>query len=139
MNFTFEALSAAQNALERLRKEVADYKEGSVPSKKYEEQFLEAVNDDLNMPKALSVLWEVIRSSEIPAGEKAATVFKMDEVLGLSLKNSKSIVQKQEKVPEEVQKMLREREKLRKEKNFVEADKIRDKIIEMGFKVEDKV
>jgi cysteinyl-tRNA synthetase len=137
MNFTFEALEAAQNALNRLRKEIADYEPGSTSLKDYEEQFKTAISDDLNMPKALSILWEVIRSDKGDS-EKAATVLEFDEVLGLSLKYSKSLIQKQEKVPDEVQEMLDERETLRKEKKFAEADKIREKIIEMGYKVEDK-
>ncbi|MGA2911822.1 MAG: cysteine--tRNA ligase [Candidatus Levyibacteriota bacterium] len=137
MNFTFEALEAAQNALNRLRKEIADYEPGSTSFKDYEEQFKTAINDDLNMPKALSILWEVIRSDKSNS-EKLATALKFDEVLGLSLKDSKSIVRKQEKMPVEVQKLLEERDVLRKEKKFSEADKIREKIIEMGYKVEDK-
>jgi cysteinyl-tRNA synthetase len=136
MNFTFEALEAAQNALNRLRKEIAGYDEPKVGCAEFEEQFLEAVNDDLNMPKALSILWEVVRS-DYPSSAKAETLFKFDEVLGLSLRDAKSIVQKQEKVPSVVQKLLDEREALRKEKKFTEADKIREKILEMGFKVED--
>jgi cysteinyl-tRNA synthetase len=136
MNFTFEALEAAQNALNRLRKEVAVYEQGSAAIPEYEKQFLAAVNDDLNMPNALSVLWEVVRSGK-GASEKASTVFKFDEVLGLSLKDAKSIVHKEEKMPAEAQKMLAEREILRKEKKFAEADKIREKILAMGYKVED--
>ncbi len=139
MNFTFEALSAAQNALERLRREISVFERFfSEGIKEYEEKFLDAINDDLNMPKALSVLWEVMRS-ENPDSLKAGTIAKFDEVLGLSLKDSQSIVVAKEKqMPEEVKKMLGERESLRKEKKFTEADKIRKKIIEMGFKVEDK-
>lgn len=137
MNFTFEALEAAQNALNRLRKEIAEYPEGSSSIEDYHEQFKAAINDDLNMPKALSILWEVVRSSSRPE-EKAATVYKIDEVLGLSLKDSKSIVRNKEKVTPEVQRLLDEREKLRKEKKFEEADKIREKILSMGYKVEDK-
>jgi cysteinyl-tRNA synthetase len=137
MNFTFEALEAAQNALNRLRKEVAGYGESSTSISKYEEQFKTAINDDLNMPQALAILWEVVRSDK-DASEKLATVLKFDEVLGLSLKDSKPIMQKQEKLPAEVQALLDEREALRKEKKFSEADKIREKIIEMGYKVEDK-
>ncbi len=137
MNYTFDGLVAAQNALSRLRKEVSDYPEASTSIKEYEEQFLEAVNDDLNMPKALAILWEVI-GSDNPNSKKAATVFKFDEVLGLSLKEAKLIFQKEKEVPAEVQKMLDEREKLRKEKKYAESDKIREKIIGMGFKVEDK-
>src|ERR1035437_8172345 len=91
MNFTFEALTAAKNALNKLRKDVANYSESSIPIKEYEEQFLEAINDDLNMPRALSILWEVVRSSESDS-EKAATVFKFDQVLGLSLKEAKMLI-----------------------------------------------
>jgi cysteinyl-tRNA synthetase len=137
MNFTFEALTAAQNALNRLRKEIAGYGEGSISIPEYEAQFKDAVDDDLNMPQALSILWEVIRSDK-PSPEKLATALKFDEVLGLSLKDAKSVVQKQEKVPEDVRKMLEQREVLRKEKKFTEADEIREKILAMGYKVEDK-
>ena len=138
MNFTFEGLMAAQNALERLRREISAYGEAGEILKGFEEQFLEAVNDDLNMPQALSVLWEVVKSDSL-SSQKVATLFKFDEVLGLSLKDSKSIIQKEEEIPAEVQKLLKEREILRKDKKFEEADKIREKIIGMGFKVEDRV
>jgi cysteinyl-tRNA synthetase len=137
MNFTWEALEAAQNALNRLRREVSAYDQSSSSIQEYENQFKDAINDDLNMPKALSVLWEVVRSNK-SSSEKLATVLKFDEVFGLSLKDSKTMVKKETKVPEDVQKMLDEREVLRKEKKFAEADKIREKIIEMGYKVEDK-
>jgi len=137
MNFTFEALEAAQNALNRLRKEISTYGQASNPIQEYEDQFKAAINDDLNMPKALSVLWEVVRSDKSNS-EKAATVLKFDEVFGLSLGDSRSIIQEETKVPQEVKTMLNEREALRKEKKFAEADKIREKIIEMGYKVEDK-
>ena len=137
MNFTFEALEAAQNVLNRLRKEVSSWNRGETPNLEYGDHFLAAINDDLNMPKALSILWEVVRSDQSD-GQKLATILKFDEVLGLSLNNSKSLVQKQEKMPAEVQKMLEEREALRKEKKFDEADKIREKILAMGYKVEDK-
>ena len=137
MNFTFEALEAAQNALNRLRKEIAGFDEPKIGCAEFEGNFLDAINDDLNMPKALSVVWEVLASS-YPKSAKAETLFKFDQVLGLSLKNSKQILQKQEKeMPEEIQKLLEKREVLRKAKKYKEADKLREKIIKMGFKVED--
>ena len=137
MNFTFAALEGAQNALQKLWKEVADFRETSKANKDYEDKFKEALNDDLNTAKALAILWEVMGSS-INASEKHATILKFDEVLGLSLKNSGLKIQTQEKeMPEDIQKLLKQRETLRKEKKFEEADKIREKIIEMGYKVED--
>lgn len=137
MNFTWESLDAAQTALNKLYGEVSFYVNASNLIKEYENQFLDAVNDDLNMSKALSVAWEVIRSDK-SSEEKLATVLKFDEVLGLSLKDSVSILQKQQKeIPVEVKKLLEARGQLRKQKKYEEADKIRAKIIEMGYKVED--
>lgn len=138
MNFTLEALGAAQNALNKLIKEVSSYDEPKVGCAEFEDNFLDAINDDLNMPKALSVLWEVIKS-DYPTSAKAATVFKFDKVLGLSLNKAKEISKKQGKeLPEEVIKLFEERLRLRNEKKYDEADKIREKIISLGFKVEDK-
>ncbi len=138
MNFTWEALQAAQNALNRLRKEIASFDEPKIGCAEFEGNFLDAINDDLNMPKALSVVWEVLASS-YPTSAKAETLFKFDEILGLSLKDSRQILESQTKeMPKAVQELLTQREVLRKEKNYKEADKIRDKIIKMGYKVEDK-
>ena len=138
MNFTLEALSASQNALNKLIKEVSSYDEPKVGCAEFEEKFLDAINDDLNMPKALSILWEVIKS-DYPTSAKAETVFKFDKVLGLSLNKAKEISKKQGKeLPEEVIKLFEERLRLRNEKKYDEADKIREKIISLGFKVEDK-
>lgn len=137
MNFTWEALEAAQNAINRLRKEVASFDEPKIGCAEFEGNFLEAINEDLNMPKALSIVWEVLASG-YPSSAKAETLFKFDQILGLSLKDSKRLLQKLEKeIPESVQALLKQREEFRKEKNYEEADKIRDKIIKMGFKVED--
>ncbi|MBI3984519.1 MAG: cysteine--tRNA ligase [Candidatus Levybacteria bacterium] len=138
MNFTFESLTAAQNALEKLWSQVAVYEaSSSAPIKEYEEKFLKALNDDLNMPKALSLVWEVIKSNYKPE-EKYATLLNFDQILGLSLKEADLLVKVFEKeMPLEVKKLLEDREQLRREKRYKEADKLRDKIIEMGYKVED--
>lgn len=138
MNFTQVSLEGAQNALERLRKEIAGYSEPKVGCAEFEGRFQEAVNDDLNMSKALSILWEVVKS-DYPSSAKAETLFKFDQVLGLSLKDSSSILQKNEKeMPLEIQKLLEERKVLRKEKRYYLADQIRAKIIKMGYRIEDK-
>ncbi len=138
MNFTWEALEGAQNALNRLRKEIAGFEEPKIGCAEFESKFLDAVNDDLNMPKALSIVWEVL-ASDYPASAKAETLFKFDKVLGLSLKESREILEKQVKnIPDEVKKLMEKRQELRKEKKYEEADKIRDEIINLGFKVEDK-
>jgi cysteinyl-tRNA synthetase len=138
MNFTWNALEGAQNALKRLRKEVVGFDQPSDVIPEFEEKFKEAINEDLNMPKALSVVWEIL-GSDHNSSSKAATLFKIDEVLGLLLNESGKILTKEKKeMPEEIKEMLRKRQELRKERLYKEADIIRDKIIEMGFSVEDK-
>jgi cysteinyl-tRNA synthetase len=86
------------------------------------------------MPKALSVMWDML-GSNLPADVKAATLYRMDDILGLNiLKNSKRLT----KIPVNVMKMVEEREKLRRQKKFTQADHLRNKIEKMGYTIEDK-
>lgn len=127
MNFTWEALEGAQTALNKLKKHYVESKssetEDSLP-----DGFMDAVNDDLNMPKALSIVWENIDS--ISKG----SLEKIDEVLGLDLAN---YTEEEIVIPDEVKKLADKRETLRKSGNFEEADKIRQEIEDKGYKVED--
>ncbi|MBU2104228.1 MAG: hypothetical protein KKF67_00420, partial [Nanoarchaeota archaeon] len=93
-------------------------------------EFEDAIEDDLNMPKALQVLWKLVRDEK--AVGKIQTIKKIDEVLGLDLLKKEKI-----KIPAEIKKLVEEREKFRKEKNWKKADKIRNKIKEKGWVVED--
>jgi len=169
MNFTWEALEAAQNAIERIENTVKswsgigmkdlmpgglhvdDLKTGFIltdldqatemDDKQTEiyndhfSKFNDAINYDLNTSVALSAFWEAIGDRLIPIYARRELMLKMDEVLGLKLSNFKTA---KIEYPQEVQKLLDERKELRKQKKYEEADKIREKIIEMGFKIEDK-
>lgn len=137
MNFTWESLEAAQSALGRLRKEIAGLGDKGKLSEVRLDSFKKAIDDDLNIAQALSLVWEALKS-DLPSGEKLATILEMDKVLGLSLDESEKFVKTEKILPDEVKKLLEEREKLRKERKYEEADKIREKIIEMGYRVEDK-
>ncbi len=147
MNFTFQALEASQNALNKLRQDVAGWddasddtedrglREGSV--KDFEKRFLEAINDDLNMPKALAVMWEMVKSPN-PEALKAKTLFKMDQVLGLDLEASTVEIKKaQGIIPGQIQALVDERQRLRKERSFNAADQIRAQIKKLGYDIED--
>lgn len=134
MNFTWEALEAAQNALNKLKNAVSSYESPKIGCAELEDKFYQAVNEDLNMPKALSVVWETVNSS-YPASSKKQSLLKFGKVLGLSLEEKQ---QEQVEVPTNIKELLKRRDNLRKEKKFAEADKIREKIIKMGFIVEDK-
>ncbi len=137
MNFTFGALEAAQIAYKRLLEEVARYGKPKIGCSEYEERFLQAINDDLNMPKALSILWEVVRS-DYPNSAKAETVFRMDEVLGLNLSHAKEKSKRiKVVVPPEIKKLIEEREEYRRKKSFTKADHLRNRIKKLGYLIRD--
>lgn len=141
MNFTFPSLDGAQSALRRLREFVAGVdieKVNAVPSKEdYEQMFLEAVNDDLNLPKALGIVWEMMKSENDL--QKAKSLLKMDQVLGLDLKNSHKYLKKEQAftIPRDVQRMIEEREGMRKRGEYTQADHMRNRIRKLGFDVLD--
>ena len=139
MNFTFEALEAAQTALNRLKDEVSKWDKESIGCAQFDKQFLDAVNDDLNMPKALAVMWELLKS-DYPTGAKARSLFKMDRVLGLGLSQNQPQLNREQKleIPDEIMALIEEREGLRKQKRYHLADQLRNKIKKMGYNVIDK-
>ena len=93
----------------------------------------------MNIPKALGLFHEGL-SVNHDDYDVVYLMAKADMIFGLDMEKRGREIRKENKdVPVVVKKLLKEREKLRKEKKFEEADKIREKIIEMGFKVEDKV
>ncbi|MBU4098258.1 cysteine--tRNA ligase [Patescibacteria group bacterium] len=137
MNFTFPALDAASIALKKLLTEIATWDKPEVGCAEFEGEFLEAINDDLNMPKALAVVWELVKSDN-PTRCKAASLFKMDQVLGLNLqKGSRAIASEKQVAPEVVKELLRERELLRKASKYRLADQVRKKINDLGYEIED--
>ncbi len=133
LNFTWEALGAAQSALWNLRDTVRGWPRRGVRSKTYQEKFLTALNDDLNTPQALAVLWELVKSDASPR-TKAGTILWFDRVLGLGLD---AYMGRPLEIPREVRTLVASREEARKAKNFSQADEIRKQIEQQGFIVED--
>lgn len=143
LNFTWDSLKGAQTALDKLRNQMFSLRkeEGRTtlsPEKQkkvedYRSQFTEAINNDLNTPQALAVLWEVIKSN-IPSTDKFDLVLSFDEVLGLGLAQIKDV---RFKISDKIQKLVKQREKLRKAGRFEESDRVREKIDSLGHKVQD--
>ena len=138
INFTWESLDSSKIALQRLRegylKEIDGTDDVSKEEiKEYEKRFLEAINDDLNMPIAMSVVWDVIKN---PKKSRAFRdlLLKFDEVLGLDLKNYKK---QNDKLPEEILDLVSKRDEARNSKNWSESDKIRNLLVEKGYRVQD--
>lgn len=138
LNFTWEGIEASQKALEKLRAGYQKHLEGNEDIldeeiSKYEENFHKAINDDLNMPLAMSVVWDVVKNPK-KSKKLAKLLDKFDTVLALSL-DKKS--ENQEKIPEEVLKLAEERLKARTEKNWAESDRLRNEILALGYSIKD--
>jgi len=143
MNFTWESLSASSNAYSKLVNYICELKQKTSESnlkkeygeevKNYRQKFIDAISEDLQTPKAVAVLWEIIKSN-ISAEEKLNLIFEIDEVLGLNLKNVKFFAVE---IPGEIKKLAEEREVARQSKDFQKSDELRKKIAEKGFSVKD--
>ena len=133
MNFTWKGLEAAQEALDKIYEIAAKFPAPKIGCAEFETKFLEAVETDLNMPKAVSIVWELLRSG-YPDEAKAETLYKMDEILGLRIKEKSEELRN---VPESVKQMVKERQELRKVRKYNAADQIRAKIERMGYVIED--
>ncbi|MGQ9539340.1 MAG: cysteine--tRNA ligase [Candidatus Bathycorpusculaceae bacterium] len=139
--FTWESLRSAQNALFTLREHVRNLAEnlesgnGRSPKfEEYRERFLEAVNDDLNMPKALALTWALVREEKtLTNREKYGLLMEFDKILALDL--ARNI--KKEVLPPEAEELIRKREEARKAKDWETADKIREQLKAMGIILED--
>ncbi len=139
MNFTWEALEAAQTALFRLYEEVATWDKPKIGCAEFEGKFFTAINDNLNMPQALAIVWELVKS-DYPTGAKAESLLKFDKILELNLwhVHEKGFKKPEEKIPDSIMELVKEREALRKQKRFSLADQLRHKIHKLGYKIEDK-
>ena len=138
INFTWEAMDSAKIALNRLREGYLKHAEGTatIDEKELEElenRFHEAINDDLNMPVAMSVVWDIIKNPN-KSKDFQKLLLKFDEVLGLNLKNYQKV---ESEIPEEDQKLVEERNEARKNKNWAESDRIRDILMAKGYTVKD--
>lgn len=137
MEYTDASIQAAQNGLEHLCNQVREVaKGGAAPAgaanSAFREKFLEAINDDLNMPRGMAVIQEMLKSG-IPSTEKHATILDFDRVLGLSLDQ----VDKPQELPADVQALVDARRRARASKDWAGSDRLRDEILALGYTVKD--
>ena len=131
LNFTWESLEAAQNALENLREKVSEVSKVSQVSRDFSDKFKQAVDEDLDIPRALSISREVMKSG-LDDSVKRATVLEFDKVLGFGLDK----IEKAD-LPKGAKELIEKREKLRSQGEFEDSDKIREELKSMGVEVED--
>jgi len=129
IDFSKKALDEAKTAYDRLKNIVVEFKDDGNVNTKYIKDFRDAMDEDLNTPEALAVLWKLVRDKE--AKGKVQTIKEIDKVFGLNLEEEEIVV------PSEVKKLAKERDEMRKKKNWEEADNIRRRIEKMGYSVAD--
>lgn len=130
LNFTLENLTNAQNTYQKLKNIISELKDDGKINEKYLKEFEAAIDDDIDMPKALAVLWNLIRDAK--AQGKVKTIEKIDNIFGLDLLKQERVA-----VPPAIKKLVEEREKARKDKDFKLSDKLREEIKETGYIIED--
>lgn len=143
LTFTWESLKSAEISLKKLRELVSSWRtsqgrktltdEDLEKREKFKKDFLLAINQDLNIPQALAIVWQVAKSN-LSDREKLDLILDFDQVLGLKLSE---IPITKFQIPKEINKLSEEREKLRKEGKWEEADEIRKEVEKAGFKIED--
>jgi len=145
--FTYENLDNAAVAFNKLIAKIAALQaqpQGEVDKAKFDElknSFVTAMDNDINTSLGITALYDVLKADTTPA-TKLALIDDFDKVLSLSLlETAKNSVTKQEneaeELPAEILALAEERKQARKDKNFALADELRDKIVAMGYTVEE--
>lgn len=138
LNFTWEALESTQNSLDRIKEGYEKHKIGTDDVdekviKEYKLKFLEAINDDLNMPVAMSVVWDIVKNP-LKSQKLADLLLNFDKVLGIDIEKNKS---EEMEIPEEIKELIEKRKIARDKKDWQTSDEIRSKIEEKGYILKD--
>jgi len=140
-NFTWEGLKAAQTALREMKNTIQQYKTNGAHEdvhtfvdSLYYQKFVSAIENDLNIPQALGVAWELIKS-DVKIAEKLSLLLTFDQVFGLGL--DAVTIEKEEPIPHDVQLLVEARERHRKDKNFAASDALRKQIEDLGYELLD--
>ncbi len=134
LNFTWEALEAAQEGLKRLKNAISKLEDSSDSgeNKEFRNLFLEKINSDLNMPEAVALLWKHVKEDNLSKQD----VKFADNIFGLGLLDN-NFDKPAKQISPEIQDLLSQRKIAREIKNFELSDKLRDQISELGFTVKD--
>ncbi len=139
LNFTWDGMEATSKSLERLKNGYQLHLNGKdkIEDKiveEWEEKFHKAINDDLNMPAAMSIVWEVVRQ-EKKSPKLANLLARFDTVLGLKIEEP--IAKQQEDIPQEILNLVEERKQARANKDWAKSDQLRDRIQRKGYEIKD--
>jgi cysteinyl-tRNA synthetase len=136
-NFTWEALQAAQTGLDRLIGNISALGNSAGQINDiYKKEFTESISDDFNTPQALAIIQKLLKSDLLDS-DKLATILDFDKVLGLDFEKNAQKIKDMAVIPENIQKIKEERETARQNKDWKQADELRDKILALGYEIKD--
>lgn len=140
LEFSYESMDSAAKSLKNLRALAVQAKQAAAAqetekSKAWKEKFTAAMEDDLNAPKALALVWEAVRSAELSAAEKVDFLTFADGILALDLFKEEAAPKAD--IPAQVQALLDARAAARKAKEWKKSDELRDEIARAGYLVKD--
>ncbi|MBE0410904.1 MAG: cysteine--tRNA ligase [Anaerolineales bacterium] len=133
LNFSWEGLDSAKAALNRLRNYAFEWGDPGSADEGYLKTFSEQINDDLNMPRVLALVWDLVKS-DLDAATKKATLLEFDRVLGFGLAEWQP---EKVQIPDEIIELAEQRQQARQEKHWADADELREEIRQKGFEIED--
>jgi cysteinyl-tRNA synthetase len=133
LNFTWASLDAAKNAYRKLNSHVCELPSDGKANQEYWNKALSFICDDLDTPKALALLWEILKDDKISPADKKATILKIDSLLGLAKEEPRTKAE----IPAEVLSLAEERKTARANKDWKMSDELRDKIASLGYEAKD--
>ncbi len=131
-NFTIETVIGTNIALNKLKSFISSINEIGIVNKDFKNQFIEYMDNNLDTPKALALVWEIMKDSSLSDSDKKATILDFDKVLGLGLDKIK-----QDTIPGEVERLAKERLDARTGKDWSKSDELRNKINNLGYEIKD--
>lgn len=146
LKFSNEAMEAAKSGYKNLKNKINNLKLNASASEdpkagksfiEWKNKFLNVINDDLNMPEAMAVLWDMLKADDLDSNEKLYLAFDFDRIFGLDLEKVK-VETKVADIPEEIIQLSEQRTQAKKNKDFKLSDEIRERIKEKGYEILDK-
>jgi cysteinyl-tRNA synthetase len=133
LNFAWDGLDGAASALQRLRLTAHGWGVPDTADARYLARFTAELNDDLNLPRALAVTWDLVKS-QLPVATKKATLLQFDRVLGLGLAEWQPM---EAIVPDAIVALVQDRQRARAEKRWRDADRLREQVKAAGYEIAD--
>ena len=146
LKFSNEAMEAARSGYKNLKNRINNLRAkgqlngdaiDDISVGEWRNKFLNVINDDLNMPEAMAVMWDMLRDGKLSSAEKLNLAYDFDRIFGLELDVIKEETTGME-IPDEINSLAGQRSEAKKNKNFKLADELRDRIREKGFDILDK-